>query len=432
MAATAQGTAAERLALDGGPPARRRLDPPMYPGGNLIGAEEEQAVIEVIRSKRLFRYYGPEPGPSQAAALEAAFAQHMGARHAAAVTSGTASLMCALIGAGIGPGDEVIVPAYTWIASAAAVAMAGAIPIVAEVDESLTLDPADVARKITPRTRAIMPVHMRGAPACMGALVELARQHGLKVVEDVAQANGGSFHGRRLGTLGDAGCFSLQFNKIITSGEGGMVITSDGAVHTRMLMLHDVVGGQRNKIPPDQILIGMNFRMPELTAAVALVQLGRLEGLLAAMRERKRALKDGMAEALALAGGSFRTLNDAKGDAAIALIFYMPTVAQAEWVSRALEAENIGAGSMYSPDDVDYHIYAHWQPILGQRTWSAQGGPWRWGEPVSYRPDMCPRTLELLGRAVHLDVNPLLGMDEIDETVAGLNKVLRSAARMPR
>ena len=165
MAATTQGIDADRLALDGAAPARRRPDPPMYPGGNLIGAEEEQAVVDVIRSKRLFRYYGPNPGPSQAAALEAAFAQHTGARHAAAVTSGTAALMCALMGAGIGPGDEVIVPAYTWIASASAVAMVGAIPVLAEVDESLTLDPADAAAKITPRTRALMPVHMRGAPA---------------------------------------------------------------------------------------------------------------------------------------------------------------------------------------------------------------------------------------------------------------------------
>jgi dTDP-4-amino-4,6-dideoxygalactose transaminase len=425
----AYGTAADRLAIEGGAPARRRPDPPMYPGGNLLGAEEERAVVEVIRSKRLFRYYGPNPGPSQAAALEEAFAKHMGARHAAAVTSGTASLICALMGVGIGPGDEVIVPAYTWIASASAVAMVGAIPVLAEVDESLTLDPLDVARKITPRTRAILPVHMRGVPAAMDALADLARERGLKVIEDVAQANGGSFCGRRLGTLGDVGCFSLQFNKIITSGEGGLVITNDDAVQTRVLMLQDVVGGQRNKVPPDQILLGMNFRMPELTAAVALVQLGRLDGLLEAMRERKRVLKAGMAEALAAAGGTFRAVNDPEGDAAIALIFFLPNTAQADWVVRALEAENIGADTMYRPDEVDYHVYAHWQPILGQRTWTVQGGPWRWGEPTSYSKDMCPRTLDLLGRAVHLNVNPLLDMGEIEETLEGLNKVLRAAAR---
>ncbi|HEU5088941.1 MAG TPA: aminotransferase class I/II-fold pyridoxal phosphate-dependent enzyme, partial [Roseiflexaceae bacterium] len=192
---------ASRLAIDGGTPARQRRDPSMYPGGNAIGAEEEQAVIEVIRSKRLFRYYGPNPGPSRAAELEQAFAAHMGASHAVAVTSGTAALMCALMGVGVGPGDEVIVPAYTWIASASAVAMVGAIPILAEVDESLTLDPEDAERKITRRTRAILPVHMRGAPARMDALLDVAARHGLRVIEDAAQANGGSFQGRRLGSI---------------------------------------------------------------------------------------------------------------------------------------------------------------------------------------------------------------------------------------
>lgn len=414
----------DQLAIDGGKPARQRPDPSMYPGGNRIGAEEEQAVVEVIRSKRLFRYYGPNPGPSKAAALEEAFATHMGAAHAAAVTSGTAALMCSLMGAGIGPGDEVIVPAYTWIASASAVAMVGAIPILAEVDESLTLDPVDAERKITGRTKALMPVHMRGTPARMDAIMDVAKRHGLRVIEDVAQADGGSFQGRRLGSIGDAGAFSLQFNKIITSGEGGMIITSDDALHTRILMLQDVVGGQRNNIPTDQILLGMNFRMPELLAAVALVQLGRLDGLIEEMRARKQVLMEGMAPALRQAGGEFQTITDPQGDASIALIFYLPTVARAAYAARALEAENISAHVMYEPDNGDYHVYANWSPILNQRTWTEQGGPWCWSEPVAYRSDMCPRTLDLLSRAVHLNVNPELGMGEIEETLVGLTKVL--------
>ena len=173
----------------------------MYPGGNLIGDEEEQAVLEVLRSKRLFRYYGPQPGPSRVAQLEAAFAAHMGAQKAIAVSSGTAALMCGLAGIGVGPGDEVIVPAYTWIASASAVVMMGGIPIVAEVDDTLTLNPADVERKVTPRTKAIMPVHMRGAPARLDELLALARGRGLRVIEDAAQADGGGYGGQRLGTL---------------------------------------------------------------------------------------------------------------------------------------------------------------------------------------------------------------------------------------
>jgi dTDP-4-amino-4,6-dideoxygalactose transaminase len=428
MAISSKTAELDRLAIDGGPPARRRPDPPMYPGGNLIGAEEEQAVIDVIRSKRLFRYYGPNPGPSRAAELEQAFAAHMGTRHAAGVTSGTAALICSLMGVGVGPGDEVIVPAYTWIASASAVATVGAIPIIAEVDESLTLDPADVERKITRRTKAIMPVHMRGAPADMDRIVEVARRHNLRVIEDVAQADGGSFQGRRLGSIGDVGAFSLQFNKIITSGEGGMVITSDDDLHKRVLMLQDVVGGQRNNIPADQILLGMNFRMPELLAAVALVQLRRLDGLLEEMLTRKIAIKAGISDALARAGGRYRTVTDIEGDTGIALIFFMPTVERADRVIQALRAENIGADDMYRPEDVDYHVYAHWGPILAKRTWSAEAGPWRWGGPVDYSPDMCPRTLDLLSRAVHLNVNPLFTEQDIEETIIGLNKVLRSVA----
>ena len=428
MATRSQTARADRLAIEGGPPARRRPDPPMYPGGNAIGVEEEQAVLEVLRSKRLFRYYGPQPGPSKVAQLEEAFAAHMGVTKAIAVTSGTAALMCGLAGVGIGPGDEVIVPAYTWIASASAVGMMGAIPVLAEVDDTLTLDPTDVARKITPRTKAIMPVHMRGAPSRMDELVALAHQRGLRVVEDVAQADGGSYHGKWLGSLGDAGCFSLQFNKIITCGEGGMVITSDDEVYKRAVMFHDTIGGLRNNVPDEEIMLGMNFRMPELTGAVALVQLSRLDSLIEAMLTRKHAIKAGMDDALARAGGHFRTITDVEGDTGIALIFFMPSAELAERTIRALRAEQIGAGAMYRPDSVDYHVYPHWGPIMAQRTWSAEGGPWRWGTPVEYRPNMCPQTLDLLRRAVHLDVNPLLTEEDIGETIVGLNKVLRSVA----
>lgn len=237
-----------KLAVEGGTPAIREPLPPMYPGGMRIDAEEEAAVLEVLRSKRLFRYYGPNPGPSKVAELEQEFAARMGASHGLAVTSGTAALICGLMGLEIGPGDEVILPAFTWIASASAVVAVGAVPILAEVDDSLTLDPVDVEAKISPYTKAILPVHMRGLPCKMDALMGVARKHNLKVLEDSAQANGASFKGRRVGSIGDAGAFSLQFNKIITSGEGGMVITSDRMVFERAVMFHDVIGGDRKSV----------------------------------------------------------------------------------------------------------------------------------------------------------------------------------------
>ncbi len=414
-----------KLAIQGGQPALSQPLPPMYPGGMRIGAEEEAAVLEVVRSKRLFRYYGVQAGPSKVEELEQAFSRFMGSRHAMAVTSCTAALMCCLAGLGIGPGDEVILPAYTWIASASAVVAMGAVPILAEVDASLTLDPADVDHKISPYTRAILPVHMRGAPARMDVLLDLAHRHGLKVIEDTAQANGASFHGQRLGTLGDAAAFSLQFNKIITSGEGGMVATNDDEIYKRIQMFQDVVGGIRNHIPAEQILPGINFRMPELLGAVALTQLARLDGLLADMRARKRILKEGMTATARQKGVAFREIHDPAGEAALALIFFLPEAAGAREVVEALNAEGVSSFLMYAPEAVDYHVYAHWAPILNQRTWSTQGGPWmHHPRQITYSADMCPGTLDLLSRAVHLDISPELTSTMLEEITEGINKVL--------
>ena len=296
----------------------------------------------------------------------------MNVSKAIAVSSGTAALLCALAGAEIA-GDEVIVPAYTWVASACTVATMGGIPILAEVDETLTLDPRDVVRKITSRTKAILPVHMRGVSANMDELLAIAKRNGLKVIEDVAQAIGGSYRGRPLGGIGNAGCFSLQYHKIITCGEGGLLITSDDQVYKRALMFHDPIAGKTSDFPAEEILLGMNFRMPELTGAVALVQLSRLDGLIRAMRAHKHVIKEGISKSLARCGGFFRTLPDPYGDTAIALIFFMPSGEMAQYVTQALRAENISASSMFPTDQVDYHIYINWAPILEKRTWTPHG-----------------------------------------------------------
>jgi dTDP-4-amino-4,6-dideoxygalactose transaminase len=417
----------QELAIHGGTPAKQRPDPPMFPGGMLIDHAEERAVLEVLRSKRLFRYYGPNQGSSKVAELEAAYAAQRGVKHALAVTSGTAALICALQGVGVGPGDEVIVPAYTWIATAAAVLAVGGVPIVCEVDESLLMDPTDLENKITPYTKALLPVHMRGAPAQMDAILTVARRHHLKVVEDTAQANGASYHGQWCGAIGDVGCYSLQFNKMLTSGEGGMVITNDDTVWQRAVMYHDVVGGAQRGYPFETELCGINFRMPELLAAVNLVQMGRLDGLLRDMRARKQMLKAGMADVAKRKGITFRAENDDTGDAAICTVFFMDSPATADRVADALEAENIGASVLYHPNGRDYHVYAHWAPILEQRPWSDGGDPWKWARrKIDYHKEMCPRSLELLGRAVHLDVSPLLTNEDVEETVEGLNKVLNA------
>ena len=416
-----------KLAINGGPRAIKHPLPPMYPGGMRIGAEEEHALLDVLRSKRLFRYYGPYPGTSKVEEFENAFAASIGTDHAVAMSSGTASLICGLAALGVGPGDEVIVPAYTWIGSAEAVIAVGAVPILAEIDQSLTLDPTDVESKITSRTKAIMPVHMNGAPCQMQRIVRFAQSRGLKVLEDVAQATGGSHCGQRLGSIGDVGAFSFQFNKIITCGEGGIATTKNAETYQRMVMYHDVAAGLRENIPNEKLLNGLNFRMSELQGAIMLVQLRRLNGLLKDMRQRKSALKCAIEGEARSRGVSFRTINDTDGDTATSLVFFAPTAERAFQMAVAFHAEGVNAPVLYRPRRVDYHVYPHWTPIMNKRTWSEKGGPWRWNDvDVSYSEDMCPRSLDLLSRALHLNISPDLSMANVEELAGAIVKVFNA------
>jgi dTDP-4-amino-4,6-dideoxygalactose transaminase len=259
----------------------------------------------------------------------------------------------------------------------------------------------------------------------MHDILELARSRGLGVLEDVAQAVGGSFRGRRLGTLGDVGAFSFQFNKIITCGEGGAAVTNDADLHRRLVMYHDVIGGLRSGVAKEQMLNGMNFRMSELHGAIMLIQLARLNGLLVDMRQRKAILKSVLADVVHRKGVTFRTLNDADGDTAISLVFFAPTPARAVSIAKALNAEGANAFVIYEAERVDYHVYAHWTPIMEKRLWSDNGGPWRWHDgEIGYSRDMCPRSLDLLGRAVHLDISPDLSDCNVEELGSAITKVL--------
>jgi dTDP-4-amino-4,6-dideoxygalactose transaminase len=246
-------------------------------------------------------------------------------------------------------------------------------------------------------------------------------------LEDVAQANGASYQGRRLGTWGDAGAFSLQFNKIITSGEGGLVTTSCDELFERMVMFHDVIGGQRNNIPEERILPGINFRMPELLAAVCLVQLRRLDALLGAMRIRKSMLEESIRDAVQRKGIQFRHLHDPAGEASLCIILLLPEATLTQKVSHALSAEGLSNWHLYQPEVVDYHVYAHWTPIINQRGWTDKGSAWQ-NHPrnIAYTPDMCPRSLDILSRAIHIDVSPDLSNSNLEEMSEALNKVLNA------
>ena len=397
------------LARDGGTPARTRPEPPMFPGGMEMGGEELEALARVIESKNVFRYYGVGEGPDEVASFEREFALHIGAKHALCVNAGSSALICALIGAGISEGDEVIVPAYTWNATPNAVLASRALPVLAEVDESLTLDPADVERRITPRTRAILAVHMRGAPAAIDELVGIARQHDLVLIEDVCQSAGASYRGQRLGTFGDAGAFSLQFNKIITTGEGGVMITDRDDLLDLALDVHDCANSVRRGTGLPKFA-GYNFRASELIGAMARVQLTRLDGLLERMRANHSRLS---AEVADLPGLTLRRANDEDGDAGIALIAFADSAAKAADAVAALNAEGVLAMQIYRPDTPDLHIYPFWAPVLAAL--EAAGAD---------TPD-CPRTLDLVQRAIHVDVSPLCEEQDVDEIAFAFEKVAK-------
>jgi 8-amino-3,8-dideoxy-alpha-D-manno-octulosonate transaminase len=396
-----------RLARDGGPRARSRPEQPMFPGGMELGEEEVEAAARVIRGHNVFRYYGVDEGPHEVADFEHEFAAFMGTKHALCLNAGSSALICGLVGAGIGPGDEVIVPAYTWNATPNAVIAAGGVPVLAEVDDSLTLDPEDVERRITPRTKAILPVHMRGAPADIGALTALAAEHGLVLIEDVCQAAGASYRGARLGTLGDAGAFSLQFNKIITTGEGGVMITDRDDLYELAIDVHDCAGSVRRGAGLPRFA-GWNFRASEIQGAIARVQLTRLDGLLERMRTQQAQLAERVS---GLPGFSLRRPNDEEGDAGICLIAFAERSELAAEAVAALRAEGVEAMRIYDVEVVDLHVYPYWKPVLDAI--ALEGRP----EPH------CPYTLALLERSIHVDLSPLNDEQDLDEIGLAFEKV---------
>src|SRR5438874_4088424 len=250
-----------------------RPRPQLGLGSALIGKEEEELVLQVIRNQEPFRYYGHDEKhpPGMAATLEKEFAEKFGFKYALAVTSGTAALECALAAMGIGPGDEVIVPAWSWISCFTAIVRVGALPVLAEIDDTFCLAAGEITRLATPRTKAVLLVHYQGVAADLDKTIAEAHSNGIKVLEDCAEAVGATYKGKSVGTWGDIAIFSFQYHKFMTSGEGGMVATQDPTLYERAVRFHDI-GQMRQyhvdiKKPAVPSFAGDQFRMSELCAA---------------------------------------------------------------------------------------------------------------------------------------------------------------------
>ncbi len=371
------------------------------PGMELIGEEEKREILEVLDSGYLFRYGSPDDPDFKAKVyqLEQRVAQLVGVPHAVAVNSGTSALLVALSGLGVGPGDEVIVPGYTFIASISAVIYARAIPILAEVDRTLNLDPEDVRRRITPRSKAILAVHMLGNPARMDELNAIADEHDLLLIEDCAQAFGASYGGRMLGSIGQAGIYSFNIFKTITAGDGGMVVTADEGAYRRFFGIHDQwhsplrMGVEVGERP----FLGQDFRMTELAAAVLLAQLHKLDRILNHLRANKDRFKEAIAD---LPGLEFREITEPEGECATLLTVFLPTEEIARNVAEALGTKVVA--------DSGWHVYSNMEQILEKRTVTPEGCPFTCpyyeGSEVEYRRGMLPQTDALLARAINISI----------------------------
>ncbi len=403
-----------------------------------FSAETKRLIVELVESDQnlqgphLFRYYNPRP--SKVAAAEKAMADLTGVKHCLAVNSCTSALVAAYRALGIGAGDEVIVPAYTFFASAATVVAANAIPVIADVDDSLCLDPSAIEKAITKRTKAIVPVHMRGAPAQMDAILDLANRKGIPVVEDVAQAGGGSFQGRRLGSLGTLGCFSFDYYKVQASGEGGFVTTNDAWLYTRAQSWHDTAACWRpdryaHEGKAGELFCGENYRMSELQGAVALAQIRKTDTMLAGYRRAHRRIKEAIDAAPGL---SFRRVPDVSGDTGICLILFLGDADTTRNAMKAMQEEGVPAGGIYDQKVRDWHIFAYWEHILERKHVAADGLPWSAvpaGELPRYSKDMCPRTLELLSRAIMIDINWHYSDQDCDAIAEGINRALAKCCK---
>lgn len=371
------------------------------PGMELIGEEEKRELLEVLEAGYLFRYGSPDDPAFKAKVynLEQEVARLVGVRHAVAVNSGTTALLVALAGLGVGPGDEVIVPGYTFIASMSSIIYARAIPILAEIDRTFNLDPADVRRKITPRTKAIMAVHMLGNPARLDELKAIADEHNLLLIEDCAQAFGASYKGRRVGSIGHAGTYSFNIFKTITAGDGGMVVTDDEAAYRRFFGFHDQghsplrMGVEVGRRP----FVGLDFRMTEITAAILLAQLRKLDVILSHLRANKRRFKEAIAD---LAGLEFREVTDPEGECATLLTVILPS----EEIARRIAAE---LGTKVVADS-GWHVYSNMEQILEKRTITPEGCPFTCpyykGGEVKYWKGMLPQTDDLLARSLNISI----------------------------
>jgi 8-amino-3,8-dideoxy-alpha-D-manno-octulosonate transaminase len=387
------------------------------PGFEVFGAEEKNEIMQVLDTGVLFRYEFPEQRQNifKVRTFEEQFARYCGTGFGQAVTSGTAALKVALAALGVGPGDEVITQCFTFVATWEAILDIGAIPVFTEVDETLNMDPADLEKKITKKTKVILPVHMMGAAARIDAIKAIGDRHHIPVLEDTAQAAGARLNGRHLGTFGAAGTFSFDAVKTMTTGEGGMIVTDDEDLWRKMSEYHD--HGHDHAVNPGgrggegRSFIGFNYRMMELQGAIGLAQLAKLDTMIEAQKKNKAALREAVSQ---IPGVSFREILDREGDSATFLAFFLPDGEQAARVNRIL-ADN-QAGAICFANNT-WHYYPQWEHLINGASLCGSGWPFK-----SEDPQALPKSAGIMDRLLVYQVPIKLADERLQELRAALKK----------
>lgn len=424
----------DQLAIQGGKPVRTKPLPLEFPGVHRMGEEETEAAVRILRSRSLFRHYGINL-QKDVEAFESEFAEFLGVSHAIAVSSGTGALNVALSALGVGPGHEVIVPAYMWVSVVAAVVNHGAIPVLADINDTFGLDPEAVEAQITSRTKAIVVVHMSGAPADVKAIQEVARRHHLFLVEDCAQCNGGSVDGRRVGTFGDLATFSFQMNKNMTSGEGGCVVTNDLRLYRRAFACHDLGyardnQGRLNFSDPDLCLWGQGYRLDEIRGAVLRVQLKKLPEIINTMHRSKYRIRTALSK---LPQVQLRRIVDPAGDTGCFLITTFQDPKTAKSLNAALRAEGIvtypqGVSNIVMTD-WGLHLYYNIPSLVNHSSIDGRGFPWKLAENAGlerqYDKGACPVADSLFERSIILAIPSCLTERDEDDIIRAFEKVVR-------
>ena len=431
-----ENTSIDKLAIDGGKPVRTTPLPWELPGAHWIDREELELVSDVIKNKSPFRYYGLNP-QGMVDQLESEFKSKLNRSYALGLGSGTAALNIAFCALGVGPGDEVLIPGYLWVSCISAIVRTGAIPRLVDIDDTFCMCPEDLKKKISDRSKAVLVVHMSGAPGRIDEIMDVCQQAGLPVVEDCAQCNGGSFNSKPVGTFGDIAIFSFQLNKNMTSGEGGMIVCDDANLYNRCFALHDL-GYSRDRsgrlAPEDERyqLWGVGSRMSELTGAMALAQLRKLDMITDAMRTAKWKIRRQVENIEQI---KFRNIIDPSGDSGPFLIMTFGNSQICGKFIEAAQAEGIKGhqGSMIclTMQQWGLHWYFNNLSLVNKRGLAGNDFPWdhqsnEFAKNYEYAKGTLPVCDDLSSRSGLLAIASCLTDDDIYDIVTAFKKVAKA------